>query len=122
MTGLLSVRLLNVKSPAQQPGLRQGTIVGSSACRLARLIEPSQGDAFIGGIAQGDVDRPAARFPQFVAVRFPLIADAEAGIRNQAPQFGMIGELLAGLIEGVFDGEDEQRMPAGRTAAIESGF
>ena len=97
-------------------------IVGSSACRLAFIVEPSQGDAFIGGIAQGDVDRPAARFPQFVAVRFPLVANAEAGIHNQAPQFGMIGELLAGLLEGVLDGENEQRMPAGRTAAIESGF
>src|SRR5215471_21035921 len=120
MTGLLSIRLLNVKSPARRPGLGQVTIGGSSACGLARLIEPSQGDAFIGGIAQRHADRPTARLPQFVAVRFPPIADAEAGVRNQAPQFGMIGELLAGLFEGVLDGENEQRMPAGGAPAIEA--
>jgi hypothetical protein len=54
----------------------------SSACRLVDIVEPSQGNAFIDGITDGDVDRPAARFPELVAIRFPLFADAKANVRD----------------------------------------
>lgn len=88
--------------------------MGASARGLALAVERGQRDAFVRGVLLGEVDRPAARLPEFVVEGLPLVANTGATVRDQPRQIWMIGEILARLFERVFDGEDQERMPAGR--------
>jgi hypothetical protein len=83
------------------------------------VLEPNEGNAFIGGTAERDVDRPAACLPQLAAGTIPSVADMKTGVGNQPREFRMIDEFLAGLLKCVLDFEDEQRMPPGGATASE---
>lgn len=91
----------------------------SAARGFDPVVERGQRDAFVRGIFLGETDRPAPRLPQLIVVGFPLVADAGAAVGEQTRQLGMIGKLLARLLERVFDGEDQERMPACRISAVE---
>lgn len=78
-----------------------------------------QRDAFVDGIPFHDVDGPAARLKQLIAVRFPLVPDACAAIGDQARKLGVVGKGLTSLLQGLFDRQDQERMPSGGVAAVQ---